>query len=82
MLSSGAMTNRIDKLERKQLIQRKPDPADRRGVLVCLTAQGKKLTSKAIEAHLANCARILDPLSTKDQQLLANLLKKLLLTFE
>jgi DNA-binding MarR family transcriptional regulator len=40
-VSTGAMTNRLDKLEREQLVHRSPDPDDRRGVLLELTADGR-----------------------------------------
>src|SRR4051812_38590228 len=43
MLSSGGMTGRLDQLERAGLVSRRPDPDDRRGVVVELTAKGRKL---------------------------------------
>ena len=47
MLSSGGMTSRLDKLEASGLIERKPDPTDRRGVVVRLTGKGRKLIDAA-----------------------------------
>lgn len=79
MLTSGAMTNRLDKLEQRQLIQRMPDPDDRRAVQVQLTEQGLELISKAVVAHVENEKRMLSALSADEQQQLAGLLKKLLL---
>ena len=43
MLTSGAMTNRLDRLETAGLVRREPDPADRRGLQIVLTSQGLKL---------------------------------------
>ena len=52
MLTSGAMTNRLDRLERLELIERLPDPNDRRGTLIALTAKGKRLIERAMTAIL------------------------------
>jgi DNA-binding MarR family transcriptional regulator len=48
MLSSGGMTNRLDRLQEAGLIKRVPDPGDRRGVLVELTAKGRKRIDEAV----------------------------------
>lgn len=82
MLSSGAMTNRIDRLEAKQLVERLADPNDRRGVRVALTAEGYTLISKAIVQHVEKCQQLVSPLSDSEQKVLADLLKKLLGQFE
>jgi DNA-binding MarR family transcriptional regulator len=82
MLSSGAMTNRIDRLERAHLVQRCPDPADRRGTLVQLTSQGVELIDRAVEAHLENERRLLTRLEVADQEQLIKVLKHLLNSFE
>ena len=50
--SFGAMTHRIDRLETLDLVKRMPDPNDRRGILVGLTAKGLTLINRAIDAHL------------------------------
>src|ERR671931_325075 len=47
LLSSGEMTNRLDRMEEAGLVRRRPDPADRRGVLVELTAQGRRVIDTA-----------------------------------
>jgi DNA-binding MarR family transcriptional regulator len=52
LLSSGAMTNRIDRLEERGLVEREADPDDRRGVIVRLTEEGRELVDKALEARL------------------------------
>lgn len=82
MITSGAMTNRIDRMEEAGLVTRLPDPNDRRGVLVELTTEGLALVDKAVQAHVANEARLLKALSQEEQLLLAGLLRKLLETFE
>lgn len=80
--SSGAMTNRLDRLETAGLIRRVPDPEDRRGVLVELTQAGKTLAAEAAEAHLLNEQRLLTPLTAGEQHQLAALLRTLLVGFE
>jgi DNA-binding MarR family transcriptional regulator len=78
MLSSGAMTNRIDRLEAAGLVTRRPDPADRRGVVVALTDEGRALVDRAVVDHLATEAELLAPLSANEQATLDRLLRKLL----
>lgn len=82
LLTSGAMTNRLDRLERSGWVRRLEDPGDRRGTLIELTAKGKTLINKAIELHLKNEAAMVSVLSTDEQQRLASLLEKLLATME
>lgn len=78
MLTSGAMTNRIDKLEAAGLVTRRPDPNDRRGTLVRLTAKGKALIDAATTKHVANEERLMSALTAREQQQLTELLRKLL----
>jgi DNA-binding MarR family transcriptional regulator len=80
VLSSGAMTNRLDQLEEMGLVQRLPDPNDRRGRLVELTPKGRALVDKAVVDHLANEERLLSGLSESERARLADLLRKLLLS--
>lgn len=80
MLTSGAMTNRIDRLEEAGLVLRRPDPQDRRGTLVRLTAKGKALIDAASTQHVANEERLLAALSAREQLQLGELLRKLLLS--
>jgi DNA-binding MarR family transcriptional regulator len=82
MLSSGAMTNRIDRLESDGLVQRRPDPTDRRGVIVSLTKKGHKLIDKALDAHLDNERTLLRALSKSERAELSALLSKLLTDLE
>jgi DNA-binding MarR family transcriptional regulator len=79
MLTSGAMTNRIDRLEEAGLVSRRPDLKDRRGTLVRLTPKGKVLIDAATTKHVANEERLLAGLSAREQLQLAELLRKLLL---
>jgi DNA-binding MarR family transcriptional regulator len=78
MLSSGAMTNRLDRLEENGLVQRAPDPADRRGVIVRLTPEGHKVVDEAVTDHVATEAGLLQPLSASERATLDRLLRKLL----
>jgi DNA-binding MarR family transcriptional regulator len=82
MLSSGGMTKRLDRLAEAGLIERRPDPADRRGTLVRLTPKGKTLIDKAIETHIANEKRLLVALQADDQRALDHLLRTLLASLE
>ncbi|MEA2684579.1 MAG: hypothetical protein QOK05_2907 [Chloroflexota bacterium] len=80
VLSSGAMTNRIDKLERMGLVERLADPKDRRGTLVSLTDRGRRVVDEALHEHLANEERLLSGLSAADRRQLEQLLRKLLVS--
>jgi DNA-binding MarR family transcriptional regulator len=82
LLSSGAITNRIDKVEKAGWVKRFDSPSDRRGVIVRLTASGKAVADKAVEVHFRELGAQLSKLSKKDRQLLLELLKKLLRTLE
>jgi len=78
MISSGGMTNRIDRLEQMGLIKRKPNPDDRRGTLVALSAKGLKLIDKIIPLHLDNERVALRALGENEQVVLNGLLAKLI----
>lgn len=80
ILSSGAMTNRLDRLEAVGLVQRLPDPNDRRGRLVALTTRGRELVDEAVIEHLASEERLLAGLSASERTRLGDLLRKLLLS--
>ncbi len=82
MVTSGTMTNRIDRLTEKGLVRRVADPDDRRGILVELTQQGLELIDRALISHVANEARLLQPFSLEEQQTLATLLGKWLSSLE
>jgi DNA-binding MarR family transcriptional regulator len=78
MISSGGMTDRLDRLERAGLVIRRPDPKDRRGKLIVLTEPGKRLIDEALSRHVANEERLLLSLSEAEQETLSALLKKLI----
>ena len=82
MLSSGAMTKRLDRLQEAGLVVRKADPEDRRGILVELSPAGRALVDRVVEAHLENEEHILSPLSAKEQRELAALLRRVILPLE
>jgi DNA-binding MarR family transcriptional regulator len=82
MLSSGAMTKRLDRLERLGLIARKADPNDRRGVQVVLSAAGLELVDEVVVAHVKNEERLLATLSDEERADLAGLLRQLLVVLE
>lgn len=82
LISSGAMTNRVDRLEQRGLVRRLPDPNDRRGVLVALTPQGKKLVDEVTTAHSENEEALLGQLTSGERKNLATLLRKLLITLD
>jgi DNA-binding MarR family transcriptional regulator len=77
MLTSSGTTKRLDKLEQAGLIARGPDPADRRGTLISLTREGRRLIDALTPAHLDNERHILSALSEAEQRRLADLLRKL-----
>ena len=82
LLTSGAVTNRIDRVERLGLVERRPDTEDRRSYVIKLTPAGKKLADRAIATHIDAVEGLLDVLSAKEQAQLAGLLSKLLGAFE
>jgi DNA-binding MarR family transcriptional regulator len=78
-LTSGAMTNRIDRLEERGLVARQTDPSDRRGVNVRLTERGRRLTDAAIEARLAASDEELAPLTPVERRAASDALRKVFL---
>lgn len=82
MLSSGGMTKRLDRLAAAGLVQRRPDPADRRGVLVRLTHHGRSVIDTAVETHLAGEERLLRSLGPGGRRSLDRLLRSFLAGLE
>ncbi|ANG98979.1 MULTISPECIES: MarR family winged helix-turn-helix transcriptional regulator [Brucella] len=78
MISSGSMTNRLDRLEKSGFIERRPNPNDKRGSIVALTASGRRVIESAILSHVDNLAAIVQGLSDDEQAALSTLLEKLL----
>ncbi len=78
LVTSGTMTNRIDRLEEAGLVRRSPDPQDKRGVLVTLTAQGQARVDSALADLLAGEQALLEPVPAEARHALAGLLRTLL----
>jgi len=79
MITSGAMTNRIDRLERRGFVQRTKSPTDGRQVLVELTQTGLQLVDAALVDHAANERAIVDALGPDQRDQLVDLLRRLYL---
>jgi len=82
MLSSGAMTNRLDQLEKAEVIRRVRDPKDRRGVHVELTEKGRTTIDAAVTEQAAKEIDILGVLSSRELTSLNTLLRKVLTSLE
>ncbi len=81
LVTSGTMTNRVDRLAARGLVERFPDPDDRRGVIVRLTAEGKTAVDGALAALIAAESRLLADLPARERARLAGLLRTLLAPF-
>jgi DNA-binding MarR family transcriptional regulator len=81
-LSSGAMTNRLDRMEEAGLLRRLPDPADRRGVLVELTPEGKRLYEETVGVQARKEELIASALTVTEKKQLNALLRRLMMEFE
>ena len=81
LVTSGTMTNRVDRLVARGYVERYPDPDDRRGVIVRLTAEGKDAVDGAFEALLTAETELLAGLPVRDRKRLAGLLRTLLAPF-
>ena len=82
LVSSGTMTNRIDRLVERELVERRSDPGDGRGILVIMTTLGRDRVDAAIAELMVAEAELLEGLSSGDQEKLAGLLRKLSLDFD
>jgi DNA-binding MarR family transcriptional regulator len=80
-LSSGAMTNRLDRMEEAGLIRRLPDPTDRRGALIEPTEQGHAMWDKAVGTQARIEALVADSLSKAEKEELHRLLRRLMQAF-
>jgi len=81
-LSSGAMTNRLDRLEQSGFVRRLPDPDDRRGVLIELTQVGREAWDRAAGVQARREAFFASALTKAEQKQLNGLLRKLMLALE
>ena len=77
MVSSGTMTNRIDRLATRALVERRTDPNDGRGIIVRMTTQGIQRVDRAIDELVVAEARLLSGLGRVEQERLAGLLRTL-----
>ncbi|MGJ3507960.1 MarR family winged helix-turn-helix transcriptional regulator [Enemella sp. A6] len=82
MVTSGTMTTRVDRLTERGLVERLPDPSDRRGVLVAMTDKGRQVVDGALGELLAVEDEMLADLSPEDRQHLADLLRRLGTAFD
>lgn len=82
MLSSAGMTKRLDRMAAAGLLERRPDPGDRRGTLVRLTPRGRRTIDAALPVHVANEAELLAALTERERRSLDRLLRKLLASLE
>lgn len=82
LVTSGTMTNRIDRLTNRGLVARHPDPLDKRGVLVRLTEAGETAADGALADLLARERELLIQLDAGQRAELASLLRVLLSPFD
>jgi DNA-binding MarR family transcriptional regulator len=82
LVTSGTMTNRVDRLVARGFVERLPDPHDRRGVLVRLTDAGRSTVDGALSALLDRERELLSGLAPAEQEQLAGLLRSLVVPFE
>jgi DNA-binding MarR family transcriptional regulator len=82
LVTSGTMTNRIDRLAAAGLVTREPDPRDRRGVLVTLSTRGKDVVDASFTDLLDREQALLARLGPEQRQVLAGLLRTLLVPFD
>ena len=78
MLSSAGVTSRIDRLERRGLVRRLPDPHDRRGVIIELTEDGLSVVDAAVAANSTSDRQLLERLDADELATLEGLLRKVL----
>ena len=82
MLTTGGMTGRLDKLQKAGLVDRCPDPNDRRALKACLTGKGRALVDEALAAGLVVQSEALGHLPPEDRSVLAGHLRALLSALE
>lgn len=82
LVTSGTMTTRVDRLADRGFVVRRPDPDDRRGVLVRLTEAGRHVVDGALEALLARESELLGALDARERGELSGLLRRLMQSFQ
>ena len=82
LITSGGMTGRIDRLQKRGLVCRSPDPEDRRSILVELTERGLELMEGLSHTHFSIMEQLTEGLTSEERECLAGLLRKLLFDLE
>lgn len=82
MVTSGGLTKRLDRLAESGLVERRPDPTDRRGTRVRLTRLGRTTIDRALTQHVRNEQELLSGLTASERRQLDQLVKKLLASLE
>lgn len=82
MVTSGAVTKRVDRLVRQGLVERTVSETDGRGRVIALTPEGKRVQERLHPQHLANEERLIAPLDADERRQLGRLLSKLLVSLE
>jgi len=82
MVTSGTMTNRVDRLVKTGLVERTPNPQDARGFIISLTNEGHILIDRVLDDHVKTQARLTAALSKKDKKNLNLILRKFLIHTE
>jgi DNA-binding MarR family transcriptional regulator len=82
LITSGAVTNRLERLTAAGLVRRIPDPNDGRSLLVALTPKGRRLIDRVVALHYERERELLSPLAPRERETLAGALRQLLLTLE
>lgn len=82
MITSGTMTNRVDQLEKVQLVKRINNPKDGRGFLIQLTPKGMVLVNKVVTSHVETQKSLVSALNEDERQQLNKLLRRFLESFE
>jgi DNA-binding MarR family transcriptional regulator len=82
LISTGAMTNRLDRLESRGLVRREPDPGDRRALQVALTSEGRALVDEVVGGHVENELQMLSGLGKREREELTRIMRKLLAHLE
>lgn len=76
MLTSGTMTSRLDKLEKMGLVRRRPNPEDRRALMIYLTDEGRTVVDQAAKKHFELEAEMLKALPPEDRAALEGILER------
>lgn len=79
MVTSGAMTNRVDRLVKRGLIERRPDPRSRRTILIRLSQEGREVVDAALVEHVDNLDSLTSTFSPNEREQFASLLRRLLI---